>query len=127
MDQEEEFYGPPKFSGCWRISRIRGGKRMANKARQTLEDVLDARTHNRRPKLPPPVAQAGRAGTGVGQELGVRRRRDRSPVNHQAQYRDPKNAYRSCGRWGTCSKQWIKRKNPEWKSSDAKCFQQIID
>jgi hypothetical protein len=34
---------------------------MANKARRTLEDVLDERTHDRRPKLPPPVAhsQAG--------------------------------------------------------------------
>jgi hypothetical protein len=29
---------------------------MVNKARQTLEDVLDVRAHDRRPKLPPPVA-----------------------------------------------------------------------
>jgi hypothetical protein len=38
---------------------------MANKARRTLEDVLDVRAHDRRPKLPPPVAQAGRASAGV--------------------------------------------------------------
>ena len=27
---------------------------MANKARRTLEDVLDVRAHDRRPKVPPP-------------------------------------------------------------------------
>ena len=32
---------------------------MANEARRTLEDVLDVCAHDRRPKLPPPVAQAG--------------------------------------------------------------------
>ena len=45
---------------------------MENKARQTLEDVLDVRAHGRRPKLPPPVAQAGRAGTGVEREAEAR-------------------------------------------------------
>ena len=30
---------------------------MANKARRTLEDVLDVRARDRRPKLPPPVAR----------------------------------------------------------------------
>ena len=38
---------------------------MANEARRTLEDVLDVRAHDWRPKLPPPVAQASRASAGV--------------------------------------------------------------
>jgi len=41
---------------------------MANEARRTLEDVLDVRAHDRRPKLPPPVAQTGRESTGVERE-----------------------------------------------------------
>ena len=45
---------------------------MANEARQTLEDVLDVRAHDRRPKLPPPVAQAGRAGAGAEREAEAR-------------------------------------------------------
>ena len=46
---------------------------MANKARRTLEDVLDVRARDRRPKLPPPVAQSGRAGAGVEREAEARR------------------------------------------------------
>ena len=42
-----------------------------NKARRVLEDVLDVRAHDRRPKVPPPVAQAGRASTGVEREAGA--------------------------------------------------------
>ena len=34
-------------------------------ARRTLEDVLDVHARDRRPKLPPPVEQSGRAGAGV--------------------------------------------------------------
>jgi hypothetical protein len=45
---------------------------MANKARRTLEDVLDVRARDRRPKLPPPVAQSGRAGAGVEREAEAR-------------------------------------------------------
>ena len=45
---------------------------MANEARRTLEDVLDVRAHDRRPKVPPPVAQAGRASTGVERETATR-------------------------------------------------------
>ena len=45
---------------------------MANKARRVLEDVLDVRAHDRRPKVPPPVAQAGRANAGVEREAGAR-------------------------------------------------------
>ena len=36
-----------------------------------LEDVLDVRAHDRRPKVPPPVAQAGRASAGVEREAGA--------------------------------------------------------
>ena len=42
------------------------------KARRTLEDVLDVRARDRRPKLPPPVAQAGRAGAGAECEAEAR-------------------------------------------------------
>jgi hypothetical protein len=45
---------------------------MANKARRTLEDVLDVRARDRRPKLPPPVAQSGRAGAEVEREAEAR-------------------------------------------------------
>jgi hypothetical protein len=45
---------------------------MANKARQALEDVLDVRAHDRRPKLPPPVAQTGRENTEVEREAEAR-------------------------------------------------------
>ena len=45
---------------------------MANKARRTLEEVLDVRARDRRPKLPPPVAQAGRAGAGAEREAEAR-------------------------------------------------------
>jgi hypothetical protein len=41
---------------------------MANKVRRTLKDVLDVRAHDRRPKVPPPVAQTGRESTGVERE-----------------------------------------------------------
>ena len=43
-----------------------------NKARRTLEEVLDVRARDRRPKLPPPVAQAGRAGAGAEREAEAR-------------------------------------------------------
>ena len=34
--------------------------------------TLDVRAHDRRPKVPPPVAQAGRANAGVEREAGAR-------------------------------------------------------
>jgi hypothetical protein len=34
--------------------------------------MLDVRAHDRRPKLPPPVAQPGRAVTGVEREVEAR-------------------------------------------------------
>jgi hypothetical protein len=52
---------------------------VANKARRTLEDVLDVRARDRRPKLPPPVAQSGRAGAGV-QVLILEREAEARPV-----------------------------------------------
>jgi hypothetical protein len=39
---------------------------------RTLEDVLDVRARDRRPKLPPPVAQSCRAGAGVEREAEAR-------------------------------------------------------
>ena len=35
-----------------------------------IEDVLDVRAHDRRPKLPPLVAQAGRASVGAADDHG---------------------------------------------------------
>ena len=37
-----------------------------------MEDVLDVRARDRRPKLPPPVAQSGRADAGVEREAEAR-------------------------------------------------------
>ena len=55
------------------VLNVRAGCTLKKAASQrTLKDVLDVRAHDRRPKLPPPVAQSGRAGAGVEREAEAR-------------------------------------------------------